>query len=181
MTGAHMPPNPNDQISYDSTALRTVYLAGGCFWGTDAYMRRIPGVARTEAGYAQGHLENPDYKAVCTGATGHAEAVKIDYDPARLSLLELLRVFFTIIDPTSLNRQGGDVGTQYRTGVYYANIADLPVIQRAFDEIADQNSSPVATEMEPFRCFYPAEDYHQDYLEKNPGGYCHVDLSPLAK
>ena len=179
MTGAHMPPNPNDGLTFNADKLRTLYLAGGCFWGTDAYMRRVPGVAYTLSGYAQGHVAGPSYEAVCTGTTGHAEAVRVDYDPERLPLRKLLLRFFDIIDPTVKNRQGHDSGSQYRTGVYYTDPADLPDIESVFTEVAARYDAPIVTERESFTCFYPAEDYHQDYLEKNPGGYCHVDLSGL--
>lgn len=181
MTGAHMPPDPNDGLAFDEKNLHTLYLAGGCFWGVDAYIRRVPGVAHTLCGYAQGHVENPDYKTVCTGTTGHTETVRVDYDPGRLPAEELLRAFFDIIDPTSHNRQGPDIGTQYRTGVYYTDPADLLAIEAVFAEVAAAYSRPIATEKGPLTAFYPAEDYHQDYLEKNPGGYCHVDLGRLKQ
>ena len=174
-----LPENPNKNIQFDMARLRTICLAGGCFWGTEAFIERVPGVYETRCGYANGTTHNPTYEEVCAGDTGHAETVMVRYDPELLGLDKLLNAFFETIDPTSLNRQGEDAGTQYRTGIYYTDEGDRDGIllfiagrQSGFDE-------PIVTEVLPLRCFYDAEEYHQKYLEKNPGGYCHVDLSKL--
>ena len=153
---------------------REIYLDGGCFWGTEHFMKQIRGVVFTETGFANGHTENPTYKEVYTDATGHAETVRVEYDPATVPLQKLLRLFFLTIDPLSLNRQAHDIGTRYRTGIYYTDPADLPAIREVYDEEAAKCGQPLAVELEPLRCFYPAEDYHQDYLENNPEGYCHI-------
>ena len=156
------------------TAEKEIYLAGGCFWGAQKYLAGIPGVLHTEVGYANGRTENPTYEQVCHAHTGHAETVRVVYDPRRLSLRFLLTLFFRAIDPTTVNRQGPDVGEQYRSGVYYGDEADRPVIQAALDELAKRLDKPLAVTCEPLRNFYLAEEYHQDYLKKNPGGYCHI-------
>jgi len=177
----HLPPNPNAGIDWDQDQLSHIVLAGGCFWGTQAYLARVPGVAFTEAGYANGHTANPTYEAVCTGNTGFAEAVFVKYDPRQIPLEKLLREYFKTINPTSLNKQGNDVGSQYRTGIYFLEPND-EVIARSFIK-AEQMVYPeqIVVEVEPLSSFYLAEEHHQDYLEKNPGGYCHVDLSRLGK
>ena len=154
--------------------MHEIYFAGGCFWGTQHYLKQIRGVVATEAGYANGQLENPTYEQVYTDTTGYAETVRVAYDPAQVSLRFLVELYFRSIDPTSLNRQGGDCGTRYRTGVYYTDEADAAVIRGVFDRVAAQAGAPLAVELEPLRNFYPAENYHQDYLDKNPGGYCHI-------
>lgn len=153
---------------------KEIYLAGGCFWGTEHFMKQIRGVVFTETGFANGHTENPTYKEVYTDATGHAETVRVEYDPAAVPLQKLLRLYFLTIDPLSLNRQAHDIGTRYRTGIYYTDPADLPAIREVCDEEAAKCGQPLVVELEPLRCFYPAEDYHQDYLENNPEGYCHI-------
>nr|MCR5257076.1 peptide-methionine (S)-S-oxide reductase MsrA [Desulfovibrio sp.] len=160
--------------------LREIYFAGGCFWGVQEYFSRIPGVASTEAGYANGVAVNPSYRDVCTGETGHAETVRVAYDPARVSLETLAVQFFRIIDPVSVNRQGNDRGTQYRTGMYYKDPADRPVLARVMAGVQARMKERVAVELAPLASFYPAEDYHQDYLKKNPGGYCHISFESLA-
>ena len=157
--------------------VKTIYLAGGCFWGLEAYLSNLPGVVDTEVGYANGLNKAPSYQEVCTGLTGHAETVRSRYDDQVIGLERLVSLFLSVIDPTSVNRQGGDVGTQYRTGVYYENEADRPQIQLAFDAAARQLGQPLAVELKPLENFFPAEDYHQDYLKKNPGGYCHIPRS----
>lgn len=174
-----LPPNPNENINYEPNRLKRIWLAGGCFWGTEAYMARIAGVAETEVGYANGNTEIPTYHDL--KHTGHVETVCISYDPVRIPLTGLLVAFFQIIDPTSLNRQGGDAGRQYRTGIYYDNIADLPVIQAAVVREQAKHQKPIVTEVLPLANYYTAEEYHQKYLEKNPGGYCHVDFSSLPQ
>lgn len=161
--------------------LHHIYLAGGCFWGVEEYFSRIPGVAVSESGYANGSTQNPSYQEVCTGETGHAETVHVAFDPAIVSLETILRQYFKIIDPTSLNRQGADHGTQYRTGVFYVDEADRPAIQAIFDEVAAGLEAPMVVELGPLESFWLAEDYHQDYLKKNPGGYCHVRFDSLSE
>lgn len=174
-----LPPNPNIGKTFDRNALREIYLAGGCFWGVEAFMARIPGVADTEVGYANGITENPTYEAVCRGDTGHAETVRVMYDPRQVSTEKLLEAFFSIIDPLSKNRQGNDIGTQYRTGVYYTSPDDLTAIQRVFTAEQAKYNRPLNVERKPLSNFYPAEEYHQDYLDKNPNGYCHVNFDGL--
>lgn len=181
MNANSLPPNPNDGVVYDPDALRLIVLAGGCFWGTEAYLSRLPGVAETTCGYANGHNADPTYEEVCSGKTGHAEAVRVRYDPARIGLDKLLREFFVTINPLSLNRQGGDIGSQYRTGIYYDSPEDLTEIYAAVALEQHKYDQEIVTEVLPLLCFYPAEEYHQQYLEKNPGGYCHVDLRLLPK
>ena len=158
-----------------STA-KTVHLAAGCFWGAEKYFSLVDGVLSTRTGYANGAdgLNNPTYEEVYTDRTGFAETVRIVYDPEVLPLLELLKLYFAAIDPVSLNRQGGDEGTRYRTGIYYSDPADLPAIRSAFDEEAARHAEPLAVEVLPLKNFYDAEEYHQSYLDKNPGGYCHI-------
>lgn len=153
---------------------KTIYLAGGCFWGVEKYISLIPGVLATETGYANGKTENPTYEQVCRDNTGHAETVKVTYDADRLSLRELLTRFFKVIDPTSLNRQGNDRGEQYRTGIYYTRPEDKSEIADALEELRGQYDKPVVVEAKVLENFYPAEEYHQKYLDKNPGGYCHI-------
>lgn len=162
---------------------KVIYFAGGCFWGTEHFLKQIRGVESTQAGYANGMVKNPTYEQVCSGKTGAAETVKVTYDPAIVPLDLLLELFFKTIDPTSLNKQGNDRGTQYRTGVYYTAEADRPLIEAAVRKLAEQYSKPLVVEVKPILNFYPAETYHQDYLDKHPGGYCHISpaLFDLAK
>lgn len=157
--------------------MNEIYFAGGCFWGVEEYFSRINGVVETKVGYANGTKENPTYEEVCTGTTRHAETVYIRYDESVITLEELLQKFFNIIDPTSLNRQGGDIGNQYRTGVYYVNEKDKNIIAKYMDEIQKNYKEKIVTELLPLSSFYLAEEYHQKYLKKNPNGYCHIDLS----
>jgi len=154
--------------------MKEIYLAGGCFWGVEKYLYQIPGVAYTSVGYANGNTENPTYEEVCHAGTGHAETVKVTYDPAKISLPFLLKQFYKVIDPTSVNRQGNDKGVQYRTGIYYTDPADLPVIQESIAALQKKCIRKVAIEVAPLRNYYEAELYHQKYLDKNPGGYCHI-------
>lgn len=156
---------------------KEIYFAGGCFWGTEHFMKQIRGVVDTETGYANGTTATPTYEEVCTGRTGHAETVRVEYDPKIVSLQTLLDLYFETIDPTSLNRQGNDRGTQYRTGIYYKNPADWKIIEHALEELSKRYDDPIEVENEPLRNFYPAENYHQDYLDKNPSGYCHIPKS----
>ena len=159
--------------------MRDIWLAGGCFWGVEAYFARIFGVVKTTVGYANGQTENPSYQEI--PGSGHAEAVHISYDPNQVSLETLLKYYFKIIDPTSINRQGNDIGTQYRTGIYYRDEADLGIIQSIMALEQQKCKRPITTEVKPLENYYLAEEYHQKYLEKNPHGYCHVDLSTLPK
>ena len=153
---------------------KVIYFAGGCFWGVEHFFKGVDGVRECVPGYANGRTENPSYEEVYTDTTGHAETVKVSYDPARVSIQTLLRLFFTIIDPMALNRQGHDTGTRYRTGVFYAAAEDRPVIEDAFRQVEAKLGRKTVTELEPLRCFFPAEEYHQDYLGKHPDGYCHL-------
>jgi len=156
--------------------MKEIYLAGGCFWGAEHYFRNIEGVVDTEVGFANGDTPAPTYEQVYTDTTGYAETVRVIYNPDGLPLDELLRAFFCAIDPLSLNKQGEDEGTRYRTGVYYADPADLPVAMKVFEEIQAEYSSPLAVELLPLKNFFVAEGRHQDYLVKNPDGYCHLPL-----
>ncbi|WMM26463.1 peptide-methionine (S)-S-oxide reductase MsrA [Tissierella sp. MB52-C2] len=157
--------------------MKEVYLAGGCFWGVEEYMSRIAGVVDTKVGYANGIKENPSYEEVCTGTTGHTETTYVKYDENIISLEELLNKFWRIIDPTMLNRQGPDIGNQYRTGIYYVDQNDLDIINKTLEEQKTKYDRPIVTEIMSLQSFFNAEEYHQDYLKKNPSGYCHIDLS----
>ncbi len=154
--------------------LKTIYLAGGCFWGCQKFFDRLPGVRETEVGYANGHLDHPSYEQVKHGDSGHAETVRVVFDEEALPLKALLKAYSSVIDPTAVNRQGGDVGHQYRTGIYTVDDADLAEARAFLRELQAQYDRPVAVEALPLSCFWPAEAYHQDYLKKNPGGYCHI-------
>ena len=176
----HLPKNPNLAIEFDEAALKDIYLAGGCFWGVEAFIARIKGVAAVTSGYANGMTEGPPtYKEVKTGKTGYAETVHVRYAPDMISLRDLLVHFFDIIDPTSLNKQGEDIGHQYRSGIYYTDEADLSVIKEAVKLEQMRHEKPIVTEVEPLISYYLAEEYHQKYLEKNPEGYCHVSFDSL--
>ena len=157
--------------------MKEIVLAGGCFWGVEEYMSRISGVIETKAGYANGTKENPTYEEVCTNTTGHAEAVYVKFDENIISLEDLVNRFWKIIDPTLKNRQGPDIGSQYRTGIYYIDEKDLPIIMKTYNEQNKKYHSKIVTEVEPLKIFYDAEEYHQKYLKKNPGGYCHINLN----
>ena len=157
--------------------MRKIVLAGGCFWGVEEYLSRIDGVERTEVGYANGHTENPTYEQVCRKDTGHTEACMVTYDEAVINLETLLNRFWKIIDPTLLNRQGPDLGSQYRTGIYYINEEDIEAIKKSKEMQQLEYTKPIVTEVEPLKCYYRAEEYHQKYLQKNPHGYCHIDLN----
>lgn len=156
---------------------QTLYLAGGCFWGLEAYLKSIPGVIDVEVGYANGKIVNPSYREVCTGTTGHTETVKVTYDSRVLPLELLLDYFMEVIDPTSLNRQGNDCGTQYRTGIYFTQPDEDSRIKDVLTQYQPHYPTPIVVEVLPLEAFYDAEDYHQDYLDKNPGGYCHINLA----
>lgn len=156
---------------------KEIYFAGGCFWGTEHFFKQIEGVVETEVGFANGHTENPSYEEVYTDETGFAETVRVRYNPAVVSLEFLLRMFFKAIDPTSLNKQGHDEGTRYRTGIYYTDSTDLHIIDKVYADEQSAYSRPLAVEKLPLQNFYRAEEYHQDYLDKNPDGYCHLPLA----
>lgn len=179
--GAETPAVEDKDMQTTNQNSKEIYLAGGCFWGVEKYLAEIPGVLETTVGYANGHTESPTYQEVCTGDTGHAEAVYVRYDPTKVSLRFLLSMYFDAIDPTSVNRQGNDVGTQYRTGIYYTDGADLPVIEAAVGGLSEQLDQPVAIEVAALANYTLAEDYHQDYLDKNPGGYCHLSPALFEK
>lgn len=157
-----------------------IYFAGGCFWGLEKYFQQVHGVLSTDVGYANGLTEAPTYKDVCTDTTGFAETVHVVYDRTLAPLRFLLKLFFKAIDPTSLNRQGGDTGTQYRTGVFYVDAGDRPVIVESLNELSHAYEHPLVVECLPLSNYYPAEEYHQKYLDKHPGGYCHLDFSAFA-
>lgn len=156
--------------------MKDIYFAGGCFWGIEEYFSRIEGVTDTEVGYANSKVENPSYELVCSGMTDSAETVKIIYDENIISLEDLLEKLFLVIDPTLLNRQGNDIGNQYRTGIYYNEDEDLEIINSYIDSIKNNYKKDILTEVLKIKNFYPAEEYHQDYLKKNPNGYCHIKL-----
>ncbi len=158
-----------------------IYLAGGCFWGLEKYLKMIRGVKSTLVGYANGSTQNPSYEDVCYNNTGHAEAVRVEYDESIAPLKFLLRLYFDAIDPTSVNRQGWDIGTQYRTGIYYTDPADLQSINEAVEKLKSGLNKPVAVEVKPLMNFYPAEEYHRNYLDKNPAGYCHIGIQKIKK
>jgi methionine-S-sulfoxide reductase len=151
----------------------TIYLAGGCFWGLQKYMDQFDGIIETQVGYANGPDFAPTYEQVCADS-GHAETVRVVYDETVLPPEELLERYFTVIDPLSVNRQGHDTGIQYRTGVYYTDEAQLPAIRRIFDRQREKAGASLAVTVEPLKNFFPAEEYHQKYLDKNPNGYCHI-------
>ena len=160
--------------------MKEIYFAGGCFWGVEHFFKGVDGVAEAMPGYANGNTENPTYKEVYTDTTGFAETVRVRYNPERVSLDFLTRMFFTVTDPLTLNRQGHDEGTRYRSGVFYVNEEDRPVIEAVFQDVSAKLGVPLVTQLEPLRSFYPAEEYHQNYLDKNPEGYCHLSLKTFA-
>lgn len=161
--------------------IKEIFLAGGCFWGLEQYLKGIKGVESTEVGYANGTTSQPTYEEVCSGRTGHAETVKVSYRPKEISLSFLLDLFFQAIDPTTKDRQGLDRGRQYRSGIYYVEAADEAIIRQAVQRAQAQYSQEVVTEVLSLDNYWPAEQYHQNYLEKNPGGYCHIHPETIAK
>ncbi|WP_172196410.1 peptide-methionine (S)-S-oxide reductase MsrA [Saccharibacillus qingshengii] len=191
--------NPNDGIDYSGAKLHTIYLAGGCFWGVEAYLSRVYGVSDVTVGYAYGggsgggsgnadrKSENPaahsegsrESAPPDTPPSGYAETARVAYDPARISLEELLSFFFRVIDPTTLNRQGEDVGTQYRSGVYYTDEADWTAVEAAIRRERSRYNQPIVTEALPLGRFVAAAESQQDYLDKHPSGYCSIDLHAL--
>ena len=159
---------------------QTAIFAAGCFWGVQFYFDQVPGVVATEVGYIGGHVDNPSYEAVCTHSTGHAEAVKIDFDPAKVSYETLLKQFFRMHDPTQLNRQGPDVGDNYRSAIFYADDAQKDQAQKIIDQLNKSDfNGKIVTTLEPADKWWPAEDYHQKYAERTGRGMCHVDYAPL--
>lgn len=154
--------------------MKNIVLAGGCFWGVQAYFDTIKGVIKTEVGYANGNKENPNYEEVCSNTTGFAEVCFIEYDEKKTDLFKLLTAYFVIIDPTILNKQGQDTGIQYRTGIYYYDKNDADIIAKFIENQQKKYKDKIVTEIGPVKNYYKAEEYHQKYLEKNPGGYCHV-------
>lgn len=158
---------------------KKIYLAGGCFWGVEEYFSRINGVIDSISGYANGRTKNPSYQQVITGTTYFAETVEVTYDPRVVSLETLLTQYFKIIDPTSIYKQGNDVGTQYRTGVYYVDPNDQEVINKVFAKQREIYGDKLVVENTKLTSFYVAEEYHQDYLKKNPNGYCHINFDSL--
>lgn len=167
------------KVSHIIQDLSEIWLAGGCFWGVEEYMSRIDGIVEVTSGYANGETDNPSYEDVCYKNTGHAETVHVQYDNTQISLESLLDYFFRIIDPTILNRQGNDKGNQYRTGIYYKNESDKQVIEQFIESQKKNYDNEIVTEVLPLENYYLAEEYHQDYLKKNPNGYCHVDFGVL--
>lgn len=158
-----------------------IYLAGGCFWGVEKYLASIRGVLETETGYANGKTEHPTYEDVCRLGTGHAETVRVVYDPAAVPLDFLLGLYYEAVDPLSVNRQGNDRGTQYRTGIYYTDEGDLPVITASLEALGRKLGKTPAIECAPLGNYCRAEEYHQKYLDKNPGGYCHLSSEAFRK
>ena len=161
--------------------MKTIYLAGGCFWGVEEYFSRIDGVKDTKAGYANSQKQNPTYEEVCSGSTNAAEALLVEYDENSIDLKTLLEYYFRIIDPISLNKQGPDVGTQYRTGIYYVDLSDAKTVKNYVQTVQVKYDEKLAVEVMELQNFFNAEEYHQDYLKKNPNGYCHIDLSSMKK
>ena len=160
----------------DEEKLKDLYLAGGCFWGLEEYMQRLHGVYDVTSGYANGETQSPSYEDLLYRNTGHAETVHVRYDPEETDMRTLLLYYFKVIDPTSLNKQGNDRGSQYRTGIYYTDEEQIPVIQEVIAEEQEKYNKEIVVEVEMLDGYYLAEEYHQDYLEKNPNGYCHIDL-----
>lgn len=179
----HPAANTTDMTTtLSTTATDTATFANGCFWCTEAIFEQLDGVISAVSGYSGGHTENPTYKAVCSGETGHAECLQITYDPAKISFDELLEVFWETHDPTTLNRQGNDVGTQYRSGIFYHNEEQKEKAEK-YKAALDKSGAfdkPIVTEIVPFTKFYPAEDYHQEYFENNEGEnpYCRIVIRP---
>lgn len=159
----------------------TITLGGGCFWCLEAVYDQLEGVLDVVSGYAGGHMPNPDYKTVCSGTTGHAEVVQVTFDPQEITLQEILEVFFSIHDPTTLNRQGADVGTQYRSAIFYHDLTQKATAEQVLTKIETAKiwGNPIVTEITPLDTFYPAEDYHQEYFQRNPyQGYCRAVIAP---
>lgn len=176
-----LPANPNDGVEFDLKKLEDLYLAGGCFWGLEAYMARIPGVYDVTSGYANGLTLKPSYQDVLYNNTKHAETVHVRFDPERTDVETLLKYYFRVVDPVSLNKQGNDRGTQYRSGIYFVNDEQKKIAEMSIVEEQKKYSKEIVVEILPLDNYYLAEEYHQDYLEKNPNGYCHIDLYEVEK
>jgi peptide-methionine (S)-S-oxide reductase len=161
--------------------MKSIVFAGGCFWGVEAYFKNIPGVSSTMVGYANGYTEKPTYQDVCNKDTGFAESCYVEYDETKIDLVTLLQAYWKIIDPTLLDRQGHDIGNQYRTGIYYSDENDLEIIMKSKDDEQKKYRKNILTEIQPLLNFYDAEEYHQKYLDKNPNGYCHIPRTLLRK
>jgi peptide-methionine (S)-S-oxide reductase len=162
--------------------VQTITLGGGCFWCTEAVYEQVDGVTAVESGYSNGHVRNPSYAQVCEGDTGHNEVVKVSFDADRISLREVLEIFFVVHDPTTLNRQGNDVGTQYRSGIYLHDPAQEAVVREVLDEVNALNRGRVVTEVKPVDNYWRAEDYHQHYFANHPGqGYCAMVVAPKVE
>ena len=162
----------------------TIVLAGGCFWCTEAVFVKVRGVTDVESGYSNGQVQRPSYEQVCTGTTGHNEVVKLEYDPAQISVREILEIFFVIHDPTTLNRQGNDTGTQYRSGIYYTTPEQKDEAEAMIRQMSQEKlfGRPIVTEVLPLDNYWPAEEYHQDFFEKNPyQGYCLAVAAPKVE
>jgi methionine-S-sulfoxide reductase len=171
--------NKGDDDEMSDEMLNDIVVAGGCFWGVQEYYTRLKGVDETKVGYAQGTTVNPTYEEVCEGNSGFTEVVHIKYNPETISLTKICDHLFRLIDPLSVNKQGGDVGINYRTGIYYNNEVDKKVIDKYIAKQQKKYYSSIAVEVEKLENFYDAEDYHQEYLKKNIYGYCHVDFSKI--
>lgn len=156
--------------------MKKIVLAGGCFWGVQEYYSRIKGILRTEVGYANGRTVNPTYEQVCNDNTGFAEVCYVEYDEEVITIKEVLDKFWAVVNPTSLNRQGNDVGSQYRSGIYYFDELDVQAIKESVNELQKNYEKKIVTEIKPLENYFKAEEYHQDYLKKNPNGYCHINL-----
>ncbi|RDU59154.1 peptide-methionine (R)-S-oxide reductase [Helicobacter sp. MIT 14-3879] len=175
-------PNNTKDLERDMNGYKEIYLAGGCFWGVEKYFDSIKGVVSTDVGYANGRTENPSYEDVVYRDTNHVETVHIVYDPKMISLSFILDMYYKVIDPTSVNKQGNDIGTQYRTGIYYTDSSDESVAKASLDKLADEyNDRKIAIELLPLVNYYKAEEYHQKYLDKNPNGYCHISKEQFTQ
>ncbi|MBQ0080333.1 MAG: peptide-methionine (S)-S-oxide reductase MsrA [Alistipes sp.] len=161
----------------------SIYFAAGCFWGAQKFFKMVDGVVSTCVGFANGMTQNPSYQEVYTDTTGHAECVLVKFNPTKVSLEKLVELFLKIVDPFSVNKQGEDVGTRYRTGIYFLDDAQGETIKRVISKFEEKAKQCVAVEIRPLECFYTAEEYHQNYLDKNPNGYCHLspEIFTLAK
>lgn len=169
--------NINEHLDYEDSDFKKIYFAGGCFWGVEAYMQKLYGVSEVTSGYANGNGENPSYEEVIKGDKEFVETVEVVYDPVRISLDTLIDRLFQVIDPTAKNKQGNDVGVQYRTGIYYTDSNEKAIVNKAVEYEQQYYEDEIVTEAVPLENFYRAEDFHQDYLEKNPNGYCHINLN----
>ncbi len=160
---------------------KEIIVAGGCFWGTEKFMSLIPGVLETEAGYVNGNTDNPSYEQVCYEGTGHVEAVKVVYDEEQISLRRVLQLFFESINPTTVNSQGPDVGSQYRSGIYYTNAGDEVIAREEIEILQKAYEKKIVVELQPLKNYSKAEEYHQKYLDKHPFGYCHIGRQTMDK